>query len=1342
MLGDLDFNLKPIRPKIHIAKANREIIAKVSEAYDITRKTSLLEIFSFSFKIPYYVEENSTLVRNRNADIIRERYHVKVDIGNKTEWYIISKITDVASEDGDAKEIECVYLPQELNDKKISGYKEDAKNAREVLNDILSLTANWSIEYLDADFELTYRSFEFNDNTLLEAIFTVVDTYNAIIEWDTVNRTFRLVKPELHGLNRLGTISYKKYLKSLNRESNAEIIATRFKPTGKDGLGIQRLNPTGQGYLEDFSYFLFPFERDENKNIISHSYHMSDSLCNALLDYKELLEANEGQFGDLASQRDTLTESLSQKTTELNDFKNELAAITQIQLAQQFDGVMFFEQFNFTGTTVTKTFNLRNPYKYAVLVKVDDVVGKTLTINGQSSYMMSGYWVVSKKVSTGSDVPQTTTLTVTISGSGNTGVFIQVANISEDEFNTSGNEEQIVEKYNFDNKQIQINAKQAEIDSVNSQINSVDQNIDAIRDLLSVENNFTPEQWMELDRFIIEYDWQDDTFIEDTDLYEEAKKRFDELKVPKLTLDIDIVNFLEVLEEQRNWNQLFLGDKVIIKYEMFDLLVEAKIIEMEFDYEQGTVKLTIAQFKDLKTGALQLEKFMHDAKNTTSVVDLNKSRWGQAVVDTSEFSQLFENFWDKVTNQINMAVNQTVTIDGKGITITDPNDPLRFLRLTNGALGLTRSGGLRYETAITADGLIAEMVLGKLILGQRVTIGDSDGIWLTEGPKTTITDRFGREAMKIGLYEENPDQYGILVNRYASDDPNARIINKIIINSEVGFKIQQWNGVEYKDKFYVDNEGLLYSEDMTTKRLKIVSDTDELLLDSYTKFMDIGKFDNIITDGKLTAIEKLQILGERERIKSEYQKLLAQAQAYATTTRDNSIRINPTNFTNAYNDLMNYLNPLLVNMDETSIIDRDEFISKFKNYYDEVVNIVNAINDSIKYSSVQFGAYFNDVIIDYTSGITATRSDNMYRSNMSGTRGFVIQKNIGTAENPNWKDVFWADLDGVVHAQDIQIANSFFVDGGIEGSYIILRDGQGGVVKIYPSQGFWAGAEDATNAPTWIKPDGTAIFKKLIVKDGDNNVIIDSENKKMYMNNFDIVGAGAVDAQLISAKFVTADVGFISDLTAGRLSTLTNAALSDWSNYIVIQENVARWITGTVQGSGTQVTLPDGRPLYWVNSSQTGLMTTEVTAWPVMQYSMNEKEKMIITFEGSGFDAYPSIYMGIGDGFSQFSGKAIITKPADGLEVKSYARSTGLERSLLLKDLGITLHCSNGIIKLEHDSGTNFIITQNGNDITMTHKTSGSITINTSGMTANITGNINLTATGTVNISGTQYNFS
>lgn len=45
-------------------------------------------------------------------------------------------------------------------------------------------------------------------------------------------------------------------------------VVTRLHVTGKDGIVINSVNPTGQGYLDDFSFFLNPFQRDENRNVV------------------------------------------------------------------------------------------------------------------------------------------------------------------------------------------------------------------------------------------------------------------------------------------------------------------------------------------------------------------------------------------------------------------------------------------------------------------------------------------------------------------------------------------------------------------------------------------------------------------------------------------------------------------------------------------------------------------------------------------------------------------------------------------------------------------------------------------------------------------------------------------------------------------------------------------------------------------------------------------------------------------------------------------------------------------------------------------------------------------
>ncbi|WP_312133391.1 phage tail protein [Empedobacter sp.] len=99
------------------------------------------------------------------------------------------------------------------------------------------------------------------------------------------------------------------------------------------------------------------------------------------------------------------------------------------------------------------------------------------------------------------------------------------------------------------------------------------------------------------------------------------------------------------------------------------------------------------------------------------------------------------------------------------------------------------------------------------------------------------------------------------------------------------------------------------------------------------------KVANISNDNVLSASEKQQISNEWNRIKSEY-------------TSNYSLAINngisTTDYTNYYNDLYNYITPLLVNISVDSAIVGDVFRTKFKAYYDQNIALIVAINDKLR----------------------------------------------------------------------------------------------------------------------------------------------------------------------------------------------------------------------------------------------------------------------------------------------------------------------------------------------------------------------------------------------------------
>ncbi|MBG9776209.1 hypothetical protein ABD71_25170 [Brevibacillus laterosporus] len=612
-MGKIDFDKKPIQPQIFLAKPNRKIIAKLTEAHNIVFTSRLGSLNELTFDIPYEREVHHQNKRNPNIDHLRHRFLLKFVKGNYEEWFIIDVPTGSMNEKGDVKQIHAFSLGYELTDKNVREYKEISVYASAVLLDALRGTI-WNIGYVDAEFDLKFRSFEITSTTVLDFVYEIAKTFNALIVWDTKKRQINLYKHENLGNNKGLKFSYGRYLKTLEKEIQPDEMVTRLKVFGKDNLSIQRVNPTGSNYIENFGYFMFPFYRDEKRNVISHSHYMSDELCHAILDYVKLIDDHKDEFKKYLTEKEGYQKTLLTEKTVLVKLENELQVILD-------------------------------------------------------------------------------------------NLFVAQTTLQPDEFYQAQKA----------NKLQDIANQKAVIKRIESLIATVDSKINTLKNKISVERNFTPELIKERNQYIIEKEWVNEQIIDDKDLYDAGIKVFEEFAKPKTVINMDVVNFFEIIEEQRNWDKLNLGDTVNIQYEKLDVNVTAKITEMEFNFEDSNIKLTIANVNDIETNEDKFIKSLYKSISTSTKVDMSKYKWDKYEHDLGDVSKIIQNMYDYVKDQLTMAFNETVIIDRSGITIIDPNDPLTYLRATHGCLAITNNGGNTFSHAITGKGTIKEKILYRKI---------------------------------------------------------------------------------------------------------------------------------------------------------------------------------------------------------------------------------------------------------------------------------------------------------------------------------------------------------------------------------------------------------------------------------------------------------------------------------------------------------------------------------------------------------------------------------------------------------------------------------------------------
>jgi len=727
LFGEIDLTLKPLYPQFFLAKPNKTVISKLKDIYQHNLNKKLGNISELTFSMPLYIEDsNHQKIRNHNIDIIKQRLLIKATLGNKEEWFIINKI-DSSAEDVDSKIITAFSLGFELSDKVIRGYKCTSYNIQEVLlgisdsripldgdsTDGILNNSIWRIGYIDSQFLLTYRSFEFSSVTLLDCIFELAESFKALIVWDTINRTISFYKYENLEYNKGLKFSYNNYLKSINKEEDAKEMVSKLIVEGKDGLSINKVNPTGTNFIENFLFFLNGYRKDENNNVISHSQFMSDGLCEAIIVYQNLVISKKGEFDSLLEQLKTKQELYTVKDNELTVLEQQLEILKD-------------------------------------------------------------------------------SLDIALSNDQDTGQLL----------------------IDISNKEDDIEDKNAEIDIINDAIDDINIDISELRYLISIENNFTEEEIQERSLFIIEKEWIDQNYDNAEDLYTDALIKFEELSLPKTVINIDIVNFLEIVEEQKNWDKLNLGDIVTVTYEDLNIDVQAKIVEIEYDFEEGNISLVIANIKDILNVEEKFYKDIYSAISTSSTVNLNKSTWNSTVENKSEIGRVIDILQNNVKNEINMSVNESVEINKRGIRVFDLNDKLKYIVLQHGVIALTQDGGNSWKVAITPEKIVADLIMGRLVCGQQVQIDASD----INGVKTFTVDQTGVKIynMVFSLLRENK-------------------MTQILIDPSRGFLIQKNTGTVdvpvWKDVFIIDENGNLIAVDLTCQNFKLVNDNGGILLE-------------------------------------------------------------------------------------------------------------------------------------------------------------------------------------------------------------------------------------------------------------------------------------------------------------------------------------------------------------------------------------------------------------------------------------------------------------------------------------------------------------------------------
>lgn len=506
--------------QFYLANPSLETIHKFTDVNNRKLTVKYNDLHELSFSIPYKVDIDHELVDNPAIKLVRERFVIKVVLGTFEEHFLINKIIKSENEATDLT-IGCFYLPYELHYKRYRSYSATSYNCLQVTGDCLDGTP-WGIGYIDPTFNTKYRQFDLSSGNRLDFLNQIGTSIKAIKTYDTKNRLVNFYQEDNISVFKGWNIKTGQYLDGISDEIDLDQMCVRLYCYGNNDLTINNVNPNGQSYIEDFSHFLYPFEIDDNGNVMQHSNYMSDALCKAILDHGELVEQKKGILSGYLNQISIIQQEITAINNKINDDNLNISIVdANLKIATQ----------NNQDTTA---------------------------LNQQRTNLVND-------------------LTI---------------------------------------QQSLLKDKNNEIDSIKATINDL-KNILVLENYL--ENNSLAYLLDELKNYtIFEDEFSDDNIIDATDLYNEGLTELAKRNSPPVNISINLIDFLACIEESYNWDKLSIGDLVNIIHPTLGIRIQARITQIDYDFENESISLGISNGMRLLSNEEKVIRSIYNVNRTST----------------------------------------------------------------------------------------------------------------------------------------------------------------------------------------------------------------------------------------------------------------------------------------------------------------------------------------------------------------------------------------------------------------------------------------------------------------------------------------------------------------------------------------------------------------------------------------------------------------------------------------------------------------------------------------------------------------------------------------------------
>lgn len=290
--------------------------------------------------------------------------------------------------------------------------------------------------------------------------------------------------------------------------------------------------------------------------------------------------------------------------------------------------------------------------------------------------------------------------------------------------------------------------------SMNDELALITSEIDK-RNAIDVKGKiFTDTDLQELNDIEYIEEYEDDYYTNSFSLYNIAKKSLAEDIKPQIDFSINCVNLCKVIQNPKGWNYILqlgslfkIDDKSILEDIGEDTV---RFVEYVYEPKTKTIKNLVFTNKTKKINNKKALANLGKKTNTTNSL-LNSLR---PIIDDAKLSNNFAK--EILDNGLDLSayiargrgISNYIDISEAGIYLYDQSDMNKAVYIGSSLICISTDGFKTSETAISSEGIFAKLLVGSVILGNKLMITSEDGSFTIGDTKEN--DGFGLEIRDGG----------------------------------------------------------------------------------------------------------------------------------------------------------------------------------------------------------------------------------------------------------------------------------------------------------------------------------------------------------------------------------------------------------------------------------------------------------------------------------------------------------------------------------------------------------------------------------------------------------------